>query len=348
MKKNIRRILVSIVTLAMVLGSAAVMQTVKAENTPGIEVTIDLSNAETSYWDYDTQKYYPAYFLDGGTLPIVTVTYNGDPLTEGVDYSVTYYNWTMNETSDLPHLEGRYSLQVSNYYGSEYTFSEGSEMFGIVKRPTYNIIYNANNGTDDFKVTYVKYGSLPSEQDIPEFVYEGHTFVGWYTDAACSDGNEFDIDSPYKGEGASTANVLNVYAKWKADEVVAEKYYLHFYKNDGTDEYQEVIVEAGQVPASVPEYENDGFDFAGWYTDAACSDGKEFDEKAAYNGEGANNEHILNVYAKWTESTPDEPVEPDVPVVGDDWKITLGFSLMIFSWIYMAYYVMRRNRGLVR
>ena len=77
-------------------------------------------------------------------------------------------------------------------------------------------------------------------------------------------------------------------------------------------------------------------------------DGKEFDETAAYNGEGANDEHILNVYAKWTESTPDEPpVGPDVPVVGDDWKITLGFSLMIFSWIYMACYVARRNRGLI-
>ena len=83
------------------------------------------------------------------------------------------------------------------------------------------------------------------------------------------------------------------------------------------------------------------------YTDEACSDGKEFDVDVPYKGKDANN-GVLNVYAKWTESTPDEPpVGPDVPVVGDDWKITLGFSLMIFSWIYMACYVARRNRGLI-
>ena len=61
-----------------------------------------------------------------------------------------------------------------------------------------------------------------------------------------------------------------------------------------------------------------GYNFGGWYTDADCTDGNEYDFASPVTGE-------LRLYAKWTADIP------DIPKTGDNSHIEMWFALMLLS-----------------
>ena len=73
-----------------------------------------------------------------------------------------------------------------------------------------NVIYNANGGDFDGaqqenNVTYAGSQVLTGTYMVP--VRTAHEFLGWYTDAECSDGKEFNL--------SATSQDIAVYAKWE-------------------------------------------------------------------------------------------------------------------------------------
>lgn len=100
------------------------------------------------------------------------------------------------------------------------------------------------------------------EPEIP--VRTGYTFGGWYTDAACTNGNEFVF---------STAQVranTTLYAKWTAN-TYSVTYRLT--NPDGSAYAPDSAYQAytyGQG-LSLPAPEKEGYAFYGWYTDGAYS-----------------------------------------------------------------------------
>lgn len=80
---------------------------------------------------------------------------------------------------------------------------------------TMNSVYWAM-GIDIVKNTHeadVQRSNTVAEPQAP--TREGYTFGGWYTDEACTAGNEFDFSSPISAEAASEGSAkMTLYAKW--------------------------------------------------------------------------------------------------------------------------------------
>lgn len=119
---------------------------------------------------------------------------------------------------------------------------------------------------------------------------DGYLFDGWYTDEACT--NKFEFES-----GKSTTAVsgnLDLYAKW-----ISNKRTVAFNTNGHGDAISPASVAHGtkvSAPASPSEY---GYNFEGWYTDAKCTAGNEFN----FDANGQSTETItkdITLFAKWT------------------------------------------------
>lgn len=142
----------------------------------------------------------------------------------------------------------------------------------------------------------------------------GYTFGGWYTDAACTDGNEFDFDNQTQVRTDTT-----LYAKWTAIpyhvtyQLKMPAYIVHTYEGTGTVKYQtykeytETDYEApdtvttytyGQITElPIPELPSDvsGFTFDGWY------DNENFTGRK-YTAIGAEVTGDKTYYARWLDT----------------------------------------------
>ena len=109
---------------------------------------------------------------------------------------------------------------------------------------------------------------------------EGYEFAGWYKDAACTEGQEAVF--PILPEGD-----LTLYAAWKV-----------FYRYDFDANYEggaiQSITSYEPIDADFRPAYRDGWNFGGWYKDAACTDGQEADLSVAGT-----------YYAKWVENAHD-------------------------------------------
>jgi len=95
-----------------------------------------------------------------------------------------------------------------------------------------------------------------TEPDAP--TREGYSFGGWYTDADCTDGREFDFDT------TQLTVDTTLYAKWTARTYDVE---YHLTNPDGSgytaeDIYNSYIYGEGLI---LPVLSADGFAFCGWY-----------------------------------------------------------------------------------
>ncbi len=91
---------------------------------------------------------------------------------------------------------------------SLYAWSDDNRAF-----PAVTVTYNANGGAfdDNSTTNVVKYETpndiVSGEYKEPTISDPYKSFDGWYTDQACTDGNEFDLNTTYSD--------ITVYAKWK-------------------------------------------------------------------------------------------------------------------------------------
>jgi uncharacterized repeat protein (TIGR02543 family) len=114
----------------------------------------------------------------------------------------------------------------------------------------------------------------------------GWVFGGWYRDAACSAGAEWDFATDtMRGED------MTLYAKWTIDANM-----VFFVMNGhGGQAPNPVRVEYGaRIPMPAQPYA-EGWAFGGWYTDMACSPGYEWNFNT-----GAMPANDMTLFAKWT------------------------------------------------
>ena len=108
---------------------------------------------------------------------------------------------------------------------------------------------------------------------------EGYVIAGWYTDPECTE--EYDFTEPVMGD-------MTLYAKWGVAR------YVTF--DDGVDGNEDVVstVANGEPVAKPADPVREGYDFAGWYTDEACT--VAYDFAAPVEGD-------MTLYAKWDQKS---------------------------------------------
>jgi len=143
---------------------------------------------------------------------------------------------------------------------------------------------------DDNKELGTKYIEPGKKLDIPTApVKVGYEFLGWYTDEACTDGNEFDFSTVI-------TESTDIYAKFKKiDDTYTVTYIVNnkLYGDKVTGIlYNETVEFAPMDPVLA------GYTFDGWYTDKDCTDGNEFVHGEAGTGTAITAD--TKIYAKMT------------------------------------------------
>ncbi len=156
-------------------------------------------------------------------------------------------------------------------------------------RYSHTVIFHTNTATTtipDQTVYDSEYVTEPTET----LKKDGYLFDGWYTDEACT--NKFEFENK-KSKTAVSGN-LDLYAKWTSN-----KRTVVFDTNGHGALIDSASVPHGEkvsAPASPSEY---GYNFEGWYTDAKCTAGNEFN----FDANGQSTETItkdITLFAKWT------------------------------------------------
>lgn len=150
----------------------------------------------------------------------------------------------------------------------------------LYARPRYRTVtfdYNYD-GEPDYEVQ-VSPGNTVDKPDDP--TREGYDFGEWYTDANCTDGNEYNFSS------AVNSNIT-LYAKW-----TAHQYTIEFVTNGGSTVNDRTVDHGSYI--TEPTTTRDAYTLVGWYTDEALTVQWDFanDTVASH----------MTLYAKWELNT---------------------------------------------
>ena len=192
-----------------------------------------------------------------------------------VDTNVIYVSYGSSSSSTA--IRAKITLNLEDH-----TFTTSAWQHTV----TFDYNYIEEGETESKKIEATGYhgvslwfSNVKNEKDerIDEITREGYIFDGWYDNPECS-GNEV------RSSVSNTEDTV-LYAKW----VVPVTITIH--ANNGTED----TVLTGKPEGYVTGLSNptrEGFVFAGWYTDEACT--------AAWNKNfGTEN---IDVYAKWVEA----------------------------------------------
>ncbi len=161
---------------------------------------------------------------------------------------------------------------------------------------TYTITYELNGGTNHAD-NPAAYTADTATIVLKAPTREGYTFNGWYLDAAFTQ----SITQIEKGR---TGN-LTLYAKWTP----ATEFTVTFdTQGHGTAPQPYTGIKSGALIQKPADPAAEGYLFAGWYREAACS--------TAWNFETDKVMSDITLYAKWTQTSdpddkPDEKPEDD-------------------------------------
>ena len=139
---------------------------------------------------------------------------------------------------------------------------------------TYTVTFNTDGGSAVDSQT-VNYNSTARTPTAP--TKEGYTFAGWYTDAGCT--NSYDFL-------AAVTESITLYAKWTVNT------YTVTFNTDGGSAVDSQTVNYNSTATTPTAPTKTGYTFAGWYTDAGCTNSYDFLAAVTEN---------ITLYAKWTE-----------------------------------------------
>ncbi len=165
---------------------------------------------------------------------------------------------------------------------------------------TYTVTFDANGGSSVASQT-VEEGQVATEPTAP--TKSGYTFNGWLLNGAA-----YSFATPVN------ANITLV-ASWTENSTQLPKFVVTFNSNGGSTVANQTIV-MGQTATQPADPTKAGYIFAGWYTDAACTN--------AYNFSTPVNAKIT-LYAKWDKDTTEFTITFDA-AGGTGVNTTLTFS----------------------
>lgn len=117
--------------------------------------------------------------------------------------------------------------------------------------------------------------------DMEDPIKDGHKFMGWYTDEACTEGNEFDFTS------VRADNDYTLYAKFKVAYTISFDTKFDDIKIDDIKDVDKLIYE------DLKELTKEGYAFKGWYFEKEDQENKITEDIDLVGN--------LEVYAKWTK-----------------------------------------------
>lgn len=159
--------------------------------------------------------------------------------------------------------------------------------------PSYNVTYDSNGGTfDTAKKNIVKYEDgivISGTYKEPTNSNIGLFFDGWYTNSACTEGNEFD---PTK-DTAKLKKDITVYAKWSIVE-----YSIKYNSNGGSGTMADSSHTYGVAKAlTANSFTKNGYDFIGWAT--TPSGEVVYEDKEVVDNLTTTDGAVINLYAVW-------------------------------------------------
>ena len=153
----------------------------------------------------------------------------------------------------------------------------------------YTVSFEMDGGTPAEEAQTVDEGSMATHP-AHNPTRDGYVFAGWYSDAACTE--SYGFNTPVTSD-------MTIYAKWSPVPVPYVEYTVTFDTGEGSAVASQKVASGG-VAEKPADPTREGYTFAGWYSDAACT--QEYDFNTAVTAD-------VTIYAKWTENTT--PVNPD-------------------------------------
>ncbi len=182
------------------------------------------------------------------------------PQTTPVMDGFTFIGWYTDSDCTMPW---NFDTDKVN---SDMTLYGGWEIYVPPVPPDCDITFKPNNGEPD-RTIVVLTGDFIPRPTTP--VKEGYVFIGWYTDEACTNAWNFEVNM--------VENHTVLYGGWELAPVIEiVEYTITFKSNNGASDISATVESGNLIPR--PEMPiRDGYTFIGWYTDAGCTSGWNFD-----------------------------------------------------------------------
>ena len=237
--------------------------------------------------------------------PIYTVTFNANGGTSVPSQMKVVSGNTVEKpktTREGYTLEGWYYNTMHDTMKWDFTLNTVKTNITLTANwtpNTYTVTFEANGGSEVQPQT-VNHGETVNKPDDP--AKDDHTFAGWHKD-------EF-FETPWDFNDGITSD-MTLYAKWtpnkpdpeppsgggSSDGNMDNAYRVLF--NDGaTTLYIVTDLSAGDKLTKPEDPVKDGYTFAGWHKDTACTQAWDFNDGITGS---------MTLYAKWT---PQETVTP--------------------------------------
>ena len=206
------------------------------------------------------------------------------------------------ESLKLPIVDERADYTFDGWYKDDGTkieagssITEGLTLTAKWKANTYTITYylaygkNADNNPQNYTV---ETQTLP----LADATRTGYTFVGWYTDEACTDTNRITQIA------AGSSGNITLFAKWNANT-----YTVKFDSNGGSDKpYSQTFTYDVEQALPANTFTRDGYTFAGW---AKSANGYvTYADEQKVSNLTAENKGTVTLYAVWNENSKVSPV----------------------------------------
>ena len=198
------------------------------------------------------------------------------------------------------YIEGWYRTVSGSTYsdkvgvpGDTYKPTQSETLYAKWEPIKYNVEYNGNGNTGG--TAPASHADIIYNQEITvaanTFEKTGYHFTGWNTKA---DGTGTPYNANQTASNLMTvAGTLTLYAQWAPDTYTVTYYYN--YTGASPASSNESVTFDGPWP-TVATPERAGYEFAGWYDEAAC-------ENATNMSGNYTIPRNKNVYAKWTPKT---------------------------------------------
>ena len=198
-----------------------------------------------------------------------TVQHHYETLTDGYDVETVPMTGTTGEQT-MAVVKDKAGFTAGTVAQATIA-ANGSTVVNIYyTRNSYTLTVDADNGTAVSKETY-KFGTAITAPAAP--TKTGYTFDGW------------DKTIP----GTMPAEDVTVTATWKINQ------YTIAFDTDGGSEIAAITQNYGTTIAKPTDPTKTGYTFAGWYTDAACTNAWNF-------GSNMLADHDMTLYARWVRN----------------------------------------------
>lgn len=202
------------------------------------------------------------------------------------------------------YLDAQFTRPVSGLNADLLSALDGSGKLQLYAKwiGVYTITFESNGGG---KISDIRYSEKSGSIALPTAVEREHyLFGGWYFDE--------ELTQAVQSVDPAAGRDFTLYAKW-----TPVMYTLHFYVNGGSA-VADVQGSYGSVFTAPAAPTREGYEFAGWFLDAQCTQAYSFD--TAVSGD-------LSVYALWREAEPEEK-GCGASAAGSAW-IGLSFGCLI-------------------